>query len=125
VAYAALVLIYTTDACAGTQKCLHTVPELHLDLSSLQSLVLHLDGIPLQPPKLNLVLSGQQLPACAACVYTTDSCDAPGCVSSTGALAAPECGHNTESYAAPSHVYFQGACAAHGCVYTSGAEFLL
>ncbi len=77
VAYAALVLIYTTDACAGTQNCLHTVLELHLDLSSLQSPVLHLDGFPLQGPKLNLVLSGQQLPACAAprlSIYYRDLC---------------------------------------------------
>ncbi len=38
-----------------TQNCLDTVPELHLDLSSPQNPVLHLEGF-LYKAKLNLVL---------------------------------------------------------------------
>jgi hypothetical protein len=51
-----------------TRNCLQTMPELHLDLSSLQSPVLHLDGFPLQGTELNMVLSGQV--ACMCCSWT-------------------------------------------------------
>ncbi len=101
-----------------TRNFLHTESELHLDLSSLQSPVLHLDGFPLYRARSwtwsCLDSSLHVLLLVLTIVYTTDSCAVPGRVFTTGALAAPGLVHTTEPCAAPRSVYFTGVWAAPG-----------
>jgi len=91
VAGAALVLYYTTSACAA----LGTVYTLCLGFTWT---CLHYTWSCLDNSSLHVLLSDLS-------IYTTNSCTAHGRVSSTGALSAPGRVHTTESCAAPRCVY--------------------
>ncbi len=125
-----------------TWNCIHTLPELHLDLSSLQSPVLHMDGFPLYRAlirtlscldnsslhvllldlstvyKLQRPVLHSDVSTCWGlsftwtCLHCRFMCCTWTCFLYRG-LISTGCVHTTES------------CAAPGCVYTSGAEFLL
>jgi hypothetical protein len=60
VACAAPGLIYTTDGCAALGSVYTLRPELHLDLSALQSSMLHLGKFLLQGPELHLDVCKKQ-----------------------------------------------------------------
>jgi hypothetical protein len=60
-----------------TQTCLHTAgPELHRDVSAQQSLMLHLDGFPLQGPERTWPCPDTVACAAPGLIYTSETCAA-------------------------------------------------